>query len=140
MIVDDNPPIQANLKYLLEAAGDIQVTGIAANGVEALAQARKKCPDVAVVDISMPLMDGIETTQHLQDLCQLTRVTILSTYDQPEYVRHAVQAGAVGYVLKDNIVEDLLAAVRTLYQGGYYFCKKIAGIAQDYLDQRAAGP
>ncbi len=81
----------------------------------------------------MPLMDGLETTRQIHERCRLTRVVILSMYDNPEYVQRAVEVGAFGYVLKDTIVGDLMEAVRTVYEGKYYFSQKIAEIGNKYL-------
>jgi DNA-binding NarL/FixJ family response regulator len=137
LVVDDHSYFLTSLRYMLEATGVIQVIATAANGVEAIAQARKHCPDVAVVDISMPDMDGIEAARQIRAHCPLTRVMMLSILDQPEYVQRALDVGAVGYVLKDAIEQDLLAAIRALAQGKRYFSRKIAEIARTYLDDRA---
>jgi DNA-binding NarL/FixJ family response regulator len=136
LVVDDNEPIQAGVQYILEEAGDIKVIGRAFNGLEALEQARQECPDVAVMDISMPLMDGIEATRQLRESCRHTRVLMLSVYDSPEYLRRALQVGAWGYVLKDTIWQELLAAVRALARGERYFSEKVASLAEAYSQSR----
>jgi two-component system nitrate/nitrite response regulator NarL len=121
---------------MLEATEDIRVMATASNGVEAVAQAGVHCPDVAVIDISMPVMDGIEATRQIHGRCRFTRVMILSIFDNPEYVQRAIEVGAVGFVLKDMIGKDLLAAIRALYTGKRYFSEKIAEIAERSLNQR----
>ncbi|HKY53537.1 MAG TPA: response regulator transcription factor, partial [Anaerolineales bacterium] len=118
---------------LLEEAEDIQVVVTASNGVEAITQAHVFCPDVAVIDMSMPLMGGTDVIQNLRRHCPNTRVMILSLYDYPEYVRHALEAGALGYVLKDTVSQDLIAAVRALANGNRYFSEKLAWIAERYF-------
>ena len=121
---------------MLEATEDIQVVATASNGVEALAEARKHCPDIAVVDIAMPLMDGMETARQLREICRQTRVMILSILDSPEYVQRALDVGVHGFVLKDLVGKDLMAAIHALAVGKAYFSHKVAEIAQTYLRQR----
>ena len=133
LLVDDHVYFRKSLRYMLEATEDIQVIAIASNGIEAIAQARKHCPDVTVMDISMPLMDGIEATRQIREFCRFTRVMMLSILDNPEYVQRAVEVGAVGFVLKETIGRDLLVAIRALAKGKRYFSQKIASIAEVYF-------
>ena len=133
LLVDDNGPIRKSLRSLVETAGDMKVVATASNGVNAIEKARSYRPNVAVMDISMPLMDGIEATDHIRECCRLTRVIILSGFDAPEYVRRALEVGAKGYVLKEKAGEELLEAIRTIHQGSRYFSARIAGIAEKYL-------
>ena len=135
LLVDDHDFIRKSLRRLLEMADDIQVVATASNGVEAVARASSHCPDVAVMDISMPLMDGIEATRQIGVRCLPTRVMMLSMFDSPQYVQRALQVGALGYVLKDTVNDDLLAGVRALFRGQQYFSQKIAAIAQKHIDQ-----
>lgn len=136
LLVDDHTSFRKSLTYMLEATEDIQVVATASNGVEAVAQASLHCPDIAVIDISMPVMDGIEATRQIRGRCQFTRVMMLSIFDNPEYVQRAVEVGAVGFVLKDTIGKDLLAAIRALHMGKRYFSQKIAEIAEKYINQK----
>jgi DNA-binding NarL/FixJ family response regulator len=135
LLVDDNGPIRKGLRALLNNADDMQVVATAINGVDAIEKARSYRPDVAVVDISMPLMDGLEATEHIRECCKFTRVIILSAFDNPEYVRHALDVGAKGYVLKDTAGEELLGAIYAINRGSRYFSEKIAEIATTYLAQ-----
>lgn len=135
LLVDDHASFRKSLTYMLEATNDIRVVATASNGVEAVAQASVYCPDVAVIDISMPVMDGIEATRQIHGRCRFTRVMMLSIFDNPEYVQRAVEVGAVGFVLKDAIGKDLLAAIRALHTGKRYFSQKIAEIAEKYMKQ-----
>ena len=139
LLVDDNGPVQASIEYMLKQAGDMEVIGTATNGLEAIERAREDCPDVAVVDISMPLMDGIEATQHMRELCQYTHVVMLSSYDSPAYVQQALEVGADGYVLKDDAGQELLAAVRAIARGEQYFSQRVAPIARQYSSLQSDG-
>lgn len=134
LLVEDHIFILQALRFFLEAAEGIQIIATAANGIEAIAQARVSCPDVAVLDVSMPLMGGVEATRQIGVHCPNTRVMMPSLYDQPEYVRNALQAGAMGYVLKDMFQKDLIAAVRAVSSGNRYFTEQVAWIAKQYFD------
>ena len=121
LLADDHVMVRDGLRHILEAAGDIQVIALAANGKEAVAQALTQCPDVAVIDISMPVLDGIEATRQILAVCPHTRILTLSMYHMGDYVQRALQAGAVGYVLKDEAGNELVEAVRRLHAGQRYF-------------------
>jgi DNA-binding NarL/FixJ family response regulator len=136
LLVDDHIYFRKNLRYMLEATEDIRVIATASNGMEAVLQARKHCPDVAVVDISMPLMDGIEATRQINEACKYTRVMMLSILNHPEYVQRAVEVGAIGFVLKEAIGKDLVAAIRALAKGKRYFSQAIAAIAETYFNEK----
>ena len=133
LIVDDYASVRKGLRFLLESTSDMEVVATASNGIDAMARVRFSCPDVAVIDISMPVMDGLETTRQLNIRCQLTRVIMLSIHDSPEYIQRSLDVGAFGYVLKDTIGNDLLKAIRTVYKGRHYFSQKIIEIASKHL-------
>lgn len=133
LVADDHPQLTKSLKYLFETTGDIQVVATAKNGIEAVVEANRHHPDVAVMDISMPVMDGIEATRQIRTASSITRVIILSIYDAPTLIKAALEAGASGYVLKDLIANDLLAAIRAADQGNRYFSLRIAEVASHYL-------
>lgn len=138
LVVDDNGPIRKSLRALLEKVDDIELIGTATNGIEAIEKARSLRPDVAVMDISMPLMDGIEATGHIRECCRLTRVIILSGHKDPEYVRRVLEVGAKGYVLKDAAGTELLEGIRTIHSGKNYFSPQIAETAEKYLPQQGS--
>lgn len=128
VLADDHTVLRDGLRYLLEAAGDIEIVSTASNGQEAVEQATLHCPDVVLMDISMPVMNGIEATKEVCAACPNTKVAILSMHHTSEYVQRAMQAGAHGYVLKDSAGAEVIAAVRALYEGSRYFSQKITGI------------
>jgi len=126
LLADDHIMVRDGLRYILEAAGDIQIIGLASNGKEAIAQALKNCPNITVIDISMPLLDGIEATRQILAACPHTRIIILSMYHTEEYVQRAIRAGAYGYVLKDAAGTELVEAIRSLHAGKRYFSPQVA--------------
>lgn len=131
ILADDHAILRDGLRFLLEAAGDIQILSMAANGQEAVEQASMHCPDVIVMDISMPVMSGIEATRHICKVCENTKVAILSMHHTTEYVQRALEAGAVGYLLKDSAGAELVAAIRALNNGNRYISKSLAGNIRD---------
>ena len=137
ILADDHTVLRDGLRYLLEAAGDIEILSMAANGQEAVEQAILHCPDVIVMDISMPIMSGIEATKRICKVCENTKVAILSMHHTTEYIQRALEAGAVGYLLKDSAGAELVAAIRALYDGKRYLSKKVAGtITDDMWDRK----
>jgi DNA-binding NarL/FixJ family response regulator len=126
ILVDDHAILRDGLRYLLEAAGDIQILSMAANGQEAIDQARQHCPDVIVMDISMPVMSGIEATKHIGKICKHTKVAILSMHHTTEYIQRALEAGAAGYLLKDSAGAELVAAIRAVNDGKRYISKSVS--------------
>jgi len=114
LIVDDQELVRAGFKVILNAQSDIAVMGEAADGVEAVDLAGILCPDVVLMDIRMPLMDGLEATEKLRLVCPQTRVLILTTFDLDEYVYRALRLGAAGFLLKDAEPRLLIDAVRTV--------------------------
>jgi DNA-binding NarL/FixJ family response regulator len=136
ILADDHAVLRDGLRYLLEAAGDIQILSMAANGQEAVEQATLHCPDVIVMDISMPVMSGIEATKHICKVCENTKVAILSMHHTTEYIQRALEAGAVGYLLKDSAGSELVAAIRELNNGKRYLSKKVAGSVTEEMWDR----
>jgi DNA-binding NarL/FixJ family response regulator len=113
LIVDDQPLLRAGFKSVLEASGQVDVVGEAATGVEAIEQARRLNPDVVLMDVRMPDMDGIQATRRMPQ----QKVLILTTFGLDEYIIEALRAGASGFLLKDAPVEELLGAVRAVAAG-----------------------
>jgi DNA-binding NarL/FixJ family response regulator len=117
VLVDDEQLVRSGLRMILESAGDIEVVGEAASGGGAVELVRRHRPDVALMDIRMPEMDGLAATRALTALPDPPRVIMLTTFELDEYVHTALEHGAVGFLLKDTPPRDLIQAVRTVAEG-----------------------
>jgi DNA-binding NarL/FixJ family response regulator len=119
VLAEDQPMVRAGFRALLDSRDDIQVVGEAANGGEALQQARAHHPDVVVMDIRMPEMDGLEATRRItaDPALSQTRVLVLTTFELDEYVFGALDAGASGFLLKGGELDDLVNAIRVVAGG-----------------------
>ena len=136
-LADDHAVVRDGLRALLEAQADITVVGDAADGRQAVDQVRKLRPDVVVMDIAMPDLNGIEATQQIRESCPSTRVVILSMHSSPEHVFRALQAGARGYLIKESAGKEVAVAVRALHAGRRYFSRQITDtVIDDYIHQR----
>ena len=119
LVADDQTLVRAGFRVLVESASDLEVVGEAGDGAEAVELARQRLPDVVLMDIRMPRMDGLEATRRIValDLAEGVRVLVLTTFDLDEYVYEALRAGASGFLLKDTPPADLLAAIRVVAAG-----------------------
>jgi DNA-binding NarL/FixJ family response regulator len=117
LVVDDQALVRAGFRMLLSGEPDIEIVAEAGNGLDAVSQARRFTPDVVLMDIRMPELDGLEATRRILAEAPGMRVLILTTFDLDEYVYEALRAGASGFVLKDDPPEQLIAAVRTVARG-----------------------
>ena len=136
ILADDHPVVRDGLCFLLNAQQDIKVIGTADNGHEAVQLAEKLNPNVAVMDIAMPLLNGIEATQQITTSCPHTRVMILSIHFTSVHIQRALQAGAMGYLLKESAGEEVVDAIRTVHEGRRYLSRKIAEtVVEDYVRQ-----
>lgn len=141
-VVDDHAVVRDGLRYLLEAQTDITVVGDAGTGRQAVQEVPGLKPDVVVMDVAMPDLNGIEATAQIREDCPTTRVIILSMQGTAEHVYRALQAGAQGYLLKESAGKVLIEAVRSVSSGGRYLSPGITEtLVDDYLHQRAhSGP
>ncbi len=117
LIVDDHAIVRKGIRALLAVKHDIQVVGEAANGVEAVAQAQALRPDVVLMDLMMPKMDGIQAIKEITAQLPGTRILVITTYAGDEQVFPAIKAGALGYLLKDSEPQELIQAIRQVYRG-----------------------
>jgi DNA-binding NarL/FixJ family response regulator len=140
-IADDQALVRSGFAVLLRSADDIEVVGEAGNGVDAVELARREHPDVFLMDIRMPEMDGLEATRRILDekTGDAARVLILTTFDLDEYVFEALRSGASGFLLKDTLPEDLLAAVRVVAEGEALLAPKITRrLIEEFVQQPSA--
>lgn len=132
-IADDHDIVRDGLRLILESHSDMTVVGEADNGRTAVQKIAQLCPNIAIMDIAMPQMNGIEATHQIRDVCPLTRVIILSMYSTKEHIIRALDAGARGYLLKESAGSQVVEAVRTVHKGRLYLCKKIPGQIRDEI-------
>lgn len=119
LVADDQALVRRGFAMVLEHEGDIKVVAEAATGVEAIDAARRYSPDVILMDIRMPELDGLEATERILAECgDVSRIIMLTTFDPDEYIYRALRVGASGFLLKDIPPQDLVAAVRTVAAGG----------------------
>ena len=134
LLVDDHAILREGLRALLEREPDMQVVGEAEDGRAAVEQARQLQPDVVVMDIAMPLLNGIEATRQIKCLPYKTEVLVLSMYDDEGYIRQALTAGALGYILKDAVARELMDAIRAINQGEAVLSSAVTRLViEDYL-------
>lgn len=126
LVADDHAIVRTGIRHVLEGEPGFEVVGEASNGTEALALALELRPDVALLDISMPGVSGLQATAELRNRCPGTRVLMLSMHDNTEYVLESVRAGAHGYLLKDTAATELRGAIRAVWGGESYFSPPIA--------------
>lgn len=133
LLADDHSVVRQGFRRILESQSDMEIVGEAANGREAIERATTLSPDVVVMDVAMPELNGIEATRRLMESSPRTRVLALSMHKDAVYVREILRAGARGYLLKDAIDADLLAAVRAIARGEGYLSPAIAdAVLTDY--------
>ncbi len=125
LIVDDHQMVRSGLRQLLEIESDIEVVGEAGDGVAGLTLAKKLCPDVAVFDVAMPKMGGLEAIALLKQSAPQVKVVILSMFSKEEFAQEALQAGAHAYILKGAPSSDLLDAIRAAHEGRFFFSTEV---------------
>jgi len=125
LLADDHTLVRQGLRALLEKEEGIEVVAEAEDGHRALELVEALRPEVAVLDIAMPRLNGLEVAQRIARIAPETKIVLLSMYGSTEYIHEALRAEVQGYVLKEEAVEELVAAVRRVAQGGYYFSQPI---------------
>ena len=133
LLADDHAVVRQGFRMILAAQPDMEIVGEAGNGREALALAEELKPDVVVMDVAMPELNGIEATRRLAESVPHTRVVALSMHKDSVYVREILRAGARGYLLKDSVADDLVSAVRAVSAGEGYLSPQVSNaVLGDY--------
>jgi DNA-binding NarL/FixJ family response regulator len=136
-LADDHPIVRDGLRFLLNAQPDMEVVGEAADGREALHEIQDIRPDIVILDIAMPVLNGIAVAEQIQELYPEIRVIILSMHSTTEHIFRALRAGAEGYLVKETAGEEVLDAIRTVQAGGRYLSREISSkVIEDYILQR----
>jgi DNA-binding NarL/FixJ family response regulator len=126
LLADDHTVVRQGLRALLEAEGDISVVGEAANGRQAVSLAKKALPNVVLMDLAMPVLNGLEATRQILKNLPSVKVLVLTSYEDDDYVQQMVESGASGYLIKQTAADDLLEAIRKVYQGNTFYSPTIA--------------
>jgi len=138
-LADDHKIVRDGLKSLLDQCPDIEVAAVADNGRQLLAMVETAQPDVVLLDVSMPEMNGIDVVRKLSASCPTVKVVMLSMHSDRRFVTESLNAGARGYLLKDSAFEELVMAIVAVNSGEFYLSPKIAGvIVQDYLRKNSS--
>ncbi|MCL4826250.1 MAG: response regulator transcription factor [Caldilinea sp.] len=140
LIVDDHAIVRAGIRVLLQLQPDFEVVGEAEDGQEALRQVQQLAPDIALMDIGMPGMDGLAATRAILQNYPQVRIIALTQHENREYVLPTLRAGAKGYVLKRAPDDTLVRAIRTVAAGGSFLDPRIADVVTDSLRQQGAAP
>lgn len=127
LVADDHALVRAGIKMLIDSQPDMKVIGEAGDGEEAWRQARTLSPDIVVMDVSMPQLNGAQATERIKEICPHVKVLALSAYQDEAHIRQLLASGALGYVLKKAIAEELTMAIRTIARGGVHLDPSIAG-------------
>ena len=138
LVVDDHTIVRDGICALLRLAGDIEVVGEAANGREALEMAKKLMPDVVLMDIAMPNMDGLEATRRIRKEFPKVKVLVLTQYDAKEYVFPVIEAGASGFISKTAASSELVSGIRSVYRGDSFLSPSAARILVEDYQQEAS--
>lgn len=133
-LADDHTMMRDGLRHILEAEADMKVVGEAADGLAALEEVTRLRPNVVIMDIRMPELGGIEATWQIRTACPSVQVVILSMHASAQYIYRALQAGALGYVLKESAGSELIKAVRAAHRGERHLSRKISNeLIEEYL-------
>jgi len=135
ILADDHQIVLDGLRSLIECEKDMCCVDEALNGIDLLAQLKEKQADVAIVDIDMPLMNGIETTKEIKKLYPEMKVLILSMYNDNEYIKRLIEVGASGYILKNKGKEELVNAIRKVAAGGKYLGEAVIKTLMDDIQK-----
>ncbi len=134
LLVDDHTIVRQGLRSLLDSHEDIEVVGEAENGRQAFEKTEQVIPDIVILDITMPSLNGIEATRQIKKLKPEIKVIVLTVHDSEEYVHQVLQAGASGYLLKESAVSDLVSAIHAVGKGDIFLSPTISKVVvKDYI-------
>lgn len=141
LLADDHLLVRNGIKSLLEEEAYLEVIGEASNGQEALELSKELQPDLLIIDVRMPIMDGIEAVGHLHKYAPETKAIVLSMHDSEEYILKSIKAGASGYLLKDTGKPEFIKAIKTISKGDKYFSGDISNvIVSNFLQSTNTAP
>ena len=138
LIADDHGVVAEGLRSLVEAQADMKVVALAVDGREAVRRAIEDSPDVVLMDIAMPVLNGTEATRIIRERCPRTRVVMLSGYSDPVHVYRALQAGAAGYIAKKSVAREVVDAIRKTHEGRRYLSGQLTESLIDHVAHKAA--
>lgn len=138
LITDDHQLFREGIANLLSASTHIDIVGWAENGQQAIEKARKLKPDIVIMDLGLPIINGVDVTRFLNKELPATKVLVLSMHADKNYIKETLEAGAYGYLFKDCTYDQLIEAINTVYQGKKYLSNKITEVLiEDYLNKDA---
>src|SRR6195256_2882353 len=138
LIADDHGVVAEGLRNLIEAQTDMKVIALVEDGREAVRRAMESSPDVVLMDIAMPVLNGTEATRIIRGRLPQTRVIMLSAYSDPIHVYRALQAGATGYIAKKSVAKEVVDAIRMAHEGRHYLSKQLTESLIDHVVHKAA--
>lgn len=141
LLADDHNLVRDGIRSTLETQSNIKVVGEASDGLEAIEKCKSLKPDIAILDITMPEMSGLEAAVTISEDCPNTKILILSMHDKEDYIKEAIEVGAAGYLLKDANKEEFVKAVNAVAEGEKYFSSSVSNVlASVYLSSLQGGP
>lgn len=137
LLAEDHTIVREGIKSLLASQGNISIVGEASDGREAVEMARRLLPDLVIMDISMPLLNGLEATRQIREKLPQCKILVLTVHDNREYVHQILKAGASGYLVKKTAASTLFEAIQAVYQGEAFFSPSISKILmEDFIEKR----
>jgi len=133
LVADDHPIVAEGLYRLVDSQSDMRVVAYVQDGQEAVRRAVEICPDVVLIDHAMPTLNGTEATRIIRQRCPDTRVVMLSMYSDPVHIYRALQAGAMGYLVKKSVVKEMADAIRAVYAGRRYLSQSLADSVMEHF-------
>jgi len=138
LLAEDHTIVRKGLRSLLDGEADIEVVGEAEDGQQAVEEAQLLLPDIVLMDITMPILNGLEATRQIKQLCPQIKVVVLTVHSTAEYVFQILRAGGSGYVIKQAAVSELIQAIRAVYRGDAFLSPSISRQVVDEYGRRAA--